>query len=253
MPNPLRVVPWPVRFPVSSKRVSARSKLTGSSSCPSLQPRPVDRPEGLGEHLLVPRRLGVLDRPGAPGDGAGVVTLLLAEPAVPAEQFGTLAERAAAVLSLEQAQSPGDPAEGVRVALEPSLDLGDLEREAGFADRVVTEEASGRPVGGRSTLVAAGAVPRVPEGLVHRGELCPVELGQAAPHEQRPLVELGDLDVGVGGLGPFGSDERVGPCLRVPLGVQVMEREELGLVLPTVERRALDGVACARRAGCAGR
>ncbi len=106
MPNPLSVLPWPVRSPISSKRVSARSRLTGSSSCPS---------SSLAQSMVRRDSASTSLSPAASASSTArvhqvmarcVVALLLAEPAVPAEQLGPLPERGDAALRPRAGAAP---------------------------------------------------------------------------------------------------------------------------------------------------
>ena len=73
---------------------------------PEIHGRPVHHPERVGEHRLVPDRLGPLDGQGAPPDGPAMVTLLLAEPPVPRHQLRPLPIRRPAPVDRSSTRSP---------------------------------------------------------------------------------------------------------------------------------------------------
>ncbi len=167
--------------------------------------RPVDGPQRVGQHLFVVHCFGLFDGQGQPLDGPGVVSALLAEPAVPAEKLGSLARRSVPDGALQDAQTFADPAQGVGVAVEPALDPGQFEDEPGFGHHVVVHQAPGRPIGRGCPHVATAPVAGIAQCLVDGRQFGSAEVGQPPSGGDGSLVELGSLDVGVDRLGPFGG------------------------------------------------
>ena len=109
--------------------------------------------------------------------------------------------------AVEDVQRPGDPAQSIRVAIEPTLGPGQLQHQASVGQWIVTYEASGRTVGAHRSQVFRTLIAGVSERLVHLGHLLRRELWKPARRGQGSLEELRRLDVGVNGPGPLGGDK----------------------------------------------
>ena len=153
--------------------------------------------------------------------------------------------RAPSAAASSRPSALGDPPQRRGVPVEPALDLGQLEHDPGLGHRVAAAPVGGPPGRRRRPPRSSPDLLRAsPSSSWTDASSTGVSDPMPPPGREGPLVELGGLEVGVDALGPSRGLSEYSHASVEPLGVEVVERQELGLG----SRRRARVLRCARPA-----
>ena len=183
--------------------------------------------------------LRVLHGPLAPPDRLPEPALAETDASVRDQQLGPLGKGPFGIVHRERA---GVPAQRLRVPAGVLADHALLHQQAGLVVAPATDQPTGScvRVGCRSEL--PDPLVGVAERLGRRRDLRLLDVEEVAGGVQRPAVEVGRLGVGPLRLRARRGEERVAPGVLVALGVEEVQREQLGLLV-AADRPLEDRVA----------